>query len=193
MTTQNNETSQHLSKKVAGVLGFFDEPEQLISATQKVREARYEQFDAYTPYPVHGLDQAQGLKRSPIPYVTFFAGLTGGLLGFSFEYWTSAVDWPLIVGGKPFNSWPAFVPIMFECTVLFAGLSTLAAMLFFNGLPYLKKRFFTSSMLKQITSDRFALVIEAPQNKSFDEAHASALLKTLGAKEVQSVYAEGWF
>jgi hypothetical protein len=195
--------------QLSGVIGFFDNPVELIHATEKVRDARYEYFDTFTPYPVHGLESAQGLKRSAIPYVTFVAGITGCLLGFLLQYWTSAVDWPLIVGGKPLNSWPAFVPIMFECTVLFAGLATVGAMFLFNGLPNIKRKAFDPSL----TNNRFAIVIEAPtpveyddpeeeasvrakraaQFKAFSENEAQAFLKQVGAKDVRSVYAEGWF
>src|SRR6185503_17976847 len=129
-------------------------------------------------------------------------------IGFLLQYWVSAVDWPLIIGGKPFNSWPAFVPIMFECTVLFAGLATAGAMLAFNGLPNVKKKAFHPA----ITRDRFAIVIEAPLPvdlddaealesatrkaqgfKKFDEAEAADFLRKAGATEVRSVHSEGWF
>jgi len=200
-TTEKTMTDRPL----AGVIGFFDQPSQLITAMTKVREANYQHFDAYTPYPVHGLDAAQGLKRSPLPFVTLVAAIMGCTLAFSFEYWTSAVDWPLIIGGKPFNSWPAFVPVMFELTVLFGGLSTVAAMFAINGLPNIKRKVFDPG----ITRDRFCLAIEAPvsvqgdeeeeaqrkvaQFKKFDEAEAMEFLKKLGAAEVRKVYAEGWF
>ncbi|MGK5081881.1 DUF3341 domain-containing protein [Bdellovibrionota bacterium FG-1] len=185
-------TPKSTQPELSGVIGFFDDPHALIEATQKVREARYEKFDAFTPYPVHGLDYAQGLKRSPLPFVTLGAGLTGFGLAFVLQYWTSAVDWPLIVGGKPFHSWPAFVPIYFELTVLFAALSTVAAMFIFNGLPNLKRRIFDASL----TCDRFALVIEAASGaefKAFSESEATEFLKKVGAQEVRSVYTEGWF
>ena len=127
--------NQAKSSQLAGVIGFFSDPHDLLKATEKVRDSHFKNFDAFTPYPVHGMDAAQGLKRSPLPFVTFAAGLTGCTLGFMLQYWTSVVDWPLIVGGKPFNSWPAFVPIMFECTILFAGLATVGGMFLLNGLP----------------------------------------------------------
>ena len=202
-TTEKTMTERPL----AGVIGFFQQPSQLIAAMEKVREAKYQHFDAFTPYPVHGLDAAQGLKRSPLPFVTLLAAITGCSLAFGFEYWTSAVDWPLIVGGKPFNSWPAFVPVMFELTVLLGGLSTVAAMFAINGLPNLKRKTYDPG----VTRDRFALAIEAPastdtdsdgdesaarkssQFKKFDEAEAMEFLKKLGAAEVRKVYAEGWF
>jgi hypothetical protein len=189
---------------LAGVIGYFNDPETLIKATRQVRDARYQYFDVFSPYPIHGMDAAMGLKRSPIPFVTFIAGLTGGSLAFLFEYWTSAVDWPINVGGKPFNSWPAFIPITFELTVLFAGLATAGAMLLFNGLPNSRRKAFDVSL----TNDRFALVIEAPipieeddvrgqrkaaQFKKFEEAEAADFLRAQGAQDVRTVYTEGWF
>jgi hypothetical protein len=195
-------------RPLAGVIGFFDQPSHLIEAMSQVRQANYQNFDAYTPFPVHGLEAAQGLKRSPLPFVTLIAGITGCSLAFLFEYWTSAVDWPLIVGGKPFNSWPAFVPVMFELTVLFGGLFTVAAMFALNGLPNIRRKIFDPS----ITKDRFCLAIEAPviptsedgeedetalakaaKYKKFDAAEAMEFLKKLGATEVRKVYSEGWF
>ena len=210
--SMSNLTSSKSEKELAGVIGFFRGPQALIEATRKVREANYENFDAFTPYPVHGLNEAQGLQRSPLPFVTFSAGLTGCSLGFLLQYWTSVIDWPLIVGGKPFNSWPAFVPIMFECTILFAGLATVAGMFILNALPNHKKKAFDP----RITRDRFALVIEAPAIKidedeqgyeteksnlrakqktfkSFHESEAQEFLKKVGAQEVKSVYTEEWF
>src|SRR4051812_21601296 len=198
---------KHKDRQLAGVIGFFGDAGDLIKATERVRDAKYRHFDAFTPYPVHGLETAQGLRRSALPFVTFAAGLTGACLGFLVQYWTSAVDWPINVGGKPFNSWPAFVPVMFECTVLFAGLCTVAAMFIFNGMPNVRRKALDPSL----TRDRFALVIEAPSSlddeeeawarskarskpfKRFDEGEAADMLRKAGAKEVKSVYSEGWF
>jgi hypothetical protein len=195
-------------RHVSGVIGFFDSPEILLEAMRKVRAARYQHFDAFSPYPVHGLEAAQGLRRSPLPFVTFGAALTGCSLGFLLQYWTSAVDWPLNVGGKPFNSWPAFVPVMFECTILFAGLATVAGMFLFNGLPNTRRKIFDPSL----TRDRFAIVVEAPVRneddedaeeaapkrggqiyKDFKESEVQDFLRSAGAREIRSVYTEGWF
>ena len=187
---------------LTGVVGYFKAPGELLAAAEKIKQAGYKFFDAYTPFPIHGLDQAAGLKRSFLPWVTFVAGATGAIGGFGLQYWTSAVDWPLIVGGKPFNSWPAFVPVMFETTVLLAALSTVGAMFIANGLPNLSKKSFDP----EITNNKFAMMIEIPPaydesdpedvataGKKFVEAEVSDFLKKLGAYEVKSVYNEGWF
>ncbi len=198
---------------LAGVVGFFKDPSALIEATKKVREANYESFDVYTPYPIHGLEKVQGLKRSPLPWVTLGAALTGLMCAIALQYWTSAVNWPLNVGGKPLWSWPAFVPIFFELTVLFAGLATVGAMFALNNLPNITKKAFDPG----ITRDRFAIMIDSPKLKStqdleemdeeeiqkyqarlakykaFTESEAQNFLKSLGATEVRSVEAQGWF
>lgn len=192
------------NKELNGVVAFFDNPHALIEATKKVKAQNYEEFDCFTPFPVHGLDQAQGLKRSPLPYVTFLAGVGGCSIGFGLQYFTSVMDWPLIVGGKPFNSWPAFVPVMFELTVLLAALTTVGAMFAINGLPNVNKKIIDPSL----TRDRFALWVAKPKDidpentralakrsrfKGFNESEVSQFLKGLGAIEVRSTYQEGWF
>ncbi len=183
---------------IAGVVGFFEGPEEILAAARRVRASQFKDWDCYTPFPVHGMDEAQGLKRSLLPFVTLAAGLTGFLFAFGLQYWTSAVDWPINVAGKPFNSWPAFVPVMFELTVLFAGLSTVGAMFVINGLPNLTKR--TPDL--GITNNKFAIMIDAPRASheehpddapKLDEQKAAEFLKTIGAKDVRSVAAEGWF
>jgi len=192
--------ADHQSRKLEGVIGYFNDEYSLIEATAKVRDANYESIDTFTPYPVHGLEDAQGLRRSPLPYITFTFGLTGLICAFLLQYWTSAVSWPLNVGGKPFNSWPAFVPIMFELTVLFAGISTVLGMFALNRLPNITKKIPDPSL----TRDRFAIMIEAPNDsedhgprstkyKAFSEDEASEFLKGVGAQNTQKVYQEGWF
>src|ERR1700742_4132558 len=103
--------------KTAGVIAVFKDENDLISAARQAREKmRFTKYDAFTPYPVHGLDDAMGIKRSWLPWVTFFAGLTGALTALALDVWTSAVDWPVNIGGKPLVSLPAFIPIIFELT-----------------------------------------------------------------------------
>ncbi len=170
-----------------GFIGFFQEAGQLLEAAKKAEGAPgFCSFETYSPYPVHGMDQVQKLPRSILPYVTFAAGLTGGSLGFLLQYWTSVVDWPINTGGKPLNSWEAFVPVTFELTILFAGLTTVGAMFFLNGLPNLGQK----ALDPRLTQDRFALVIHALTGR---EEEVLGFLKSLGALEVRTTQTEGWF
>ncbi len=173
------------ARNLSGVVGFFSGPGAILKAMEKVKATGFEKFDAFTPFPVHGMDDAMGIKRSVLPYITLVGAITGLTIGFSLEYWTSAVDWPLNVGGKPFNSWPAFVPVMFELTILLAGLSTVFGMFALNRLPNLKDAAFDPG----ITRDRFAIWIGVP----CDLQQAESLLNSLGATDVRKVYQEGWF
>jgi hypothetical protein len=183
-------------QKLSGVIGFYDDPESLLEGMKSVAGQNYQAYDAYTPFPVHGMDDVMGLKRSRLPFVTFVFGLTGVSLAFLIQYWTSAIDWAHIVGGRPFNSWPAFAPIMFELTVLLGGISTFVGMLALCRIPNVVRASFDPS----ITRDRFAIWIGKPDAgkekggfKTFQESEASQVLQQAGAKEVRTVYEEGWF
>lgn len=158
------------------LIGYFDDEERVLGATRAAREAGYQVHDVYTPYAVHGMDEAMGLRRSRLTWVCFFAGLTGGSLALSLQYYTSVVSWPLNVGGKPFASWPAFIPVTFELTVLIAALTTVAAL-------FIRTRLFPGSSaeaLPRVTDDRFALAlkVESPQGP------AREVLQQHGAVEV---------
>lgn len=183
------------ANSLAGVVGIFEDADSLVEAARKTKEGKWKSFDAFTPFPVHGLDDAMGLKRSFLPYITFVAGLTGTCVAFLLQYWTSVVDWPINVGGKPLHSWPAFVPIYFELTVLFAGVTTVLSLILIMRLPNVTKKSFDP----RITCDRFAILIEAQTGnneegfRKFSENDASQFLKQVGAKEVKSVHNEGWF
>lgn len=158
------------------LVGYFEQEEQVVSATRAAREAGLPVHDVYTPYAVHGLDAAMGLRPSRLTWVCFLAGLTGGSLALLFQWWTSAVDWPLNVGGKPFASLPAFIPVTFELTVLVAGLTTVAALLARSALFPGKAR----EALPRVTDDRFALALGGVRG-DWDSAQAEGLLRTHGA------------
>ena len=152
-------------------IGVFEDEEDILAATREVREKGYEIADVYTPYAVHGLDEAMGLRRTRLPWVSFGFGLLGAGLKVWFEVWTTGIDWPINVGGKPWNSLPAFVPITFEVMVLLAGLSTLFA---FFGL----RRLFPGKAPKipypGVTDNRFVLVL-VERDASFDFRTVKAL------------------
>jgi hypothetical protein len=171
-----------MAKRIGGVVGIWLDDHELIAAANKVREAGYKKFDAITPFPVHGIEEAVGIKRSMIPWVTFFAGLLGCFCGLGLQYWTSAVSWPINVGGKPFFSGPAFIPVTFELTILFAALFSVAAMLVLCGLPKVDPPIIDPDF----TSHKFGLFI--PENDvNYDAARAEQLLKSLGATEVKRI------
>ena len=170
-----------------GVVGEFETAEQLISAAEKTRLAGYQCFEAYAPFPVEGLPEAIGLKRNAVPLITLMGGLAGGLGGFFFQLWVAAVAYPLNIGGRPYNSWPAFIPVTFELTVLGASLSAVFGMLALNGLPRPHHPLFgVDRFAKHASSDRFFLCIEARDPK-FNVSDSSRFLKGLSAANVSEV------
>lgn len=161
------------------VLATFDCDEKVLHATEKVRDKNIDIYDIYAPFPVHGLDEAMGIKRSILPYVTFLAGATGLCLALGFQIWTSAVDWPTIIGGKPFISLPAFIPITFEITVLLGAHTTVLAFLVINKLFPGKQ---PTIIDPRQTEDMFIMAIEKDKANVDD---VTALLKEQGAVEVR--------
>ena len=165
-----------------GVLALYDNPDTLLQAAARVREHGFHGADAYTPYPVHGLSEALGIKKSWVPYVTLVTGLTGAGLGLLFQIWTSAYDWPINVGGKPMVSLPAFIPVTFECGVLIGGTMTLAALFVACGLP----DWSTPILDRDLTNDKFALFIPQPKH-DWNETRAIEFLKSTKALDVRVI------
>jgi mono/diheme cytochrome c family protein len=177
-TTTMSETSY-------AVLGIFDTPDGLMQAIPKARAAKLGTVEAYTPYPIHGIDEALGLRRSPLGGMVLVMGVLGAITAFGFQYWISAIDYPIITGGKAANSWEAFIPIMFEVTVLFATFTAGLGMLFLlNKLPFFGHPVLSSKAIKGITRDRYILALEA-ENESFDSAAAAQALSDAGASEIE--------
>jgi hypothetical protein len=170
-------------KNYAGTIAVFTNEADLIKAARATREKfSLQKYDAFTPYPVHGLDDAMNIKRSWLPYVTFAAGAAGLASAVFLEVWTSAFDWPVNIGGKPFISFPAFVPIMFELTVLFAGLATVGALFFACRLPNKTHHF----LHPRITNDRFVLYIPSKE-KNYDEGEVKQFLNQFHPEEISVV------
>jgi hypothetical protein len=144
-----------------GLLAEFDSPEAILGAAQRLRLAGYRQFDAHTPYPVDGLARELGLRRSRIGSIVLIGGLVGAAVGFWMQFYSMAIDYPLNVGGRPLNSWPAFIPITFEVLILVAALSAFLGMLFLNGLPQPHHPLFGVPRFSRASQDRFFISIEA--------------------------------
>lgn len=169
-----------------GVMAQFDSPSQLVAAARSAYAAGYRQINGYSPFPIEELDEAIGFKRTTLPYIVFAGGVLGALGGFFMQYWMEVVDYPLIVGGKPFNSWPAFIPITFECTVLGAAFAAVFGMLALNKLPQPYHPVFNAPSFALATRDSFFLVIEAKDVK-FNHDETVRFLKNLDSREVVDV------
>ena len=172
--------------RIYGVMAEFDNADELIAAVRRVREQGYRRFDAYTPYPVEGLAEAMHLKRTGIPLIVLIGGMVGGLGGFFMQYYASVISFPINVGGRPLNSWPAFVPITFELTVLIAALSAVLGMLALNGLPMPYHPVFNVPRFALASRNRFFVCIEARDPK-FDREAAKQFLEGLGSLGVWDV------
>jgi Protein of unknown function (DUF3341) len=177
-----NEQRSH----IYGVMGEFETAKQLIEAAERTREAGYRRIDAYAPFPVEGLSEALGLRRSWVPFVTLVGGLLGGLGGFAFQYWVNVYSYPMNIGGRPLNSWPAFIPVTFELTILGASTFAVFGMLAMNKLPQPHHPVFNVPRFTHASTDRFFLCIEA-RDKKFHLAETARFLQSLQAHHVTEV------
>jgi hypothetical protein len=169
-----------------GLIAEFDKPENLLVAARRAYQEGYRRMDAYTPFPIEELAEAIGFHHTRLPFIVLMGGIFGAVAGFGLFYYTEVIDYPLNVGGKPFFSWPAFIPITFETTILFAALSAVLGMLALNGLPMPYHPVFNVPQFALATRDRFFLCIEARDPK-FDREGTRKFLESLGAQEVSEV------
>ncbi len=164
----------------------FESPEQLLEAAEKAKLAGYKKMDAYSPFPVHGLSDAIGFRDAKVPFMVFIGGLTGVAFGFTLIWYTATIDYPLNVGGKPFNSLPSYIPISFECTVLFSALTAVFGMIALNRLPQPYHSIFNTPGFERASQDRFFLAIEA-EDPSYDSEATRAFLTHLHPVSVSEV------
>jgi len=166
------------SAAVWGLLVEFESPEEILAAARRARLAGYREMDAHTPYSVEGLATELGLKRSRIPSLVLIGGLVGAAVGFWMQYYSLAIDYPVNAGGRPYNSWPAFVPIAFEVLILVAASAAFLGMLFLNGLPQPHHPLFSVPQFSRASQDRYFLSIEA-SDPLFDLEHTIHFLSSL--------------
>ena len=181
--------SDHADAQTArlyGLMAEFDNPDSLVAAARRTRQDGYRKYDAYTPFPIDELHEAMDLHRTHVPLLVLIGGIVGGLSGYGLQDWISAVAYPLNVGGRPFHSWPAFIPVTFELTVLFASLTAVFGMLALNRLPRPYHPVFNAPRFALASRDRFFLCIEAADAK-FDAAATRRFLESLGPREVTDV------
>ncbi len=178
--------SKPTKKKIFGLLAEYDSAQAVYHACEQVRDAGYKVWDSYTPFAVHNLDKAMGLGPSVLPWIVFAMGMTGAALAISFQWWTSSIDYPIIIAGKPYFSWQAFVPVTFELGVLFSAFGAVFGMLGLNRLPMWYHSLFNSERFARFSDDKFFIAIEARDPK-YDPQRTRELLERTGAAHVEEV------
>jgi hypothetical protein len=174
------------SQNLHGLVAEFETPEQLLAAAQQTTSAGYTRAEAYTPFPIDGLADALGFHKTSIGLITLLAGVIGGFTGFGMCWYANVINYPLDIGGRPHNSWPAWIPITFELTVLFAALTAAFGMLLLNGLPRLHHPIFNAPHFDRASHDRFFLCIESTDPR-FDPPAVHEFLKSLHPLAIEEV------
>ncbi len=199
-TTASPSSVDGSSQKLYGLLGEFQTPGAILSAAKKVHEAGYKWWDCCTPFSVHGLDKAMGIRPTILPWLVLGAGITGGTLGMVLQWFTNATNleiwggpvwvtgYAFLVSGKPFASVPTWIPVMFELTILLAAIGAVVSLMLLNKLPQLYHPCFNNERFARVTDDRFFIIIEAKDPK-FYRAKTEQLLSSLGASTVEEVQA----
>ncbi len=177
------------SGKIEGVIAEFDNPAALIDAAEKMRDSEYTKFDCHSPFPIHGMDEAMGEKRSILGWIVAPVAFSMVLFGFLFEGWTSTIAYPLVISGKPLFSYQAFGAVAFALMVLTSAGASLFGMLALNKLPRFHHPVFYSDRFAKVTDDAFFVSIEAKDAK-FDEKDTVAFLKSIGGREIELLIAD---
>ncbi len=175
-----------MKENIFGLLAEFDTPTEMVDAATKVREAGYQKTDAFSPFPIHEIDEALGIKRSILPFLVFGGGITGLLSGLALTYFTHVIDYPIIVGGRPHWSLTAFIPPTFELTILFAAFVAVFGMILLNGLPQPYHPVFNVPRFALATREKFFLLIESKDAK-FDYNETRNFMESLNPQEVFDV------
>ncbi|MFZ0814901.1 MAG: DUF3341 domain-containing protein [Candidatus Sulfotelmatobacter sp.] len=171
---------------IYGIMAEFDSPTALLTAARRTFQAGYKKIDAYSPFPIEGLAEEIGFHHDEVPLVVLIGGIIGGLTGYLMQYWCAAIAYPINVGGRPYHSWPAFIPITFEMTVLFGGIFALFGMLALNGLPMPYHPVFNVPRFAMASKDRFFLIVFSSDPK-YDPAGTRDFLQGLQPRSISEV------
>jgi hypothetical protein len=172
-----------------GMLAEFSNPAELLEAAKKMHNSGYKDFDCHSPFPIHGMDQAMGLKRSPLGFIVFVVAASALLFGFWLEWWTSTVDYPLVISGKPFFSYQAYGPVAFALMVLTGAFTALGGMLVLNKLPQFFHPLFESSRFEKTMNDGFFISLTSKDEK-FDLNNSKKFLEEIGGKNIEVIGAD---
>jgi hypothetical protein len=176
-----------VENKLYGVLAEFKNPKELIDAAQKVNQSGYKKFDTFSPFPIHGMDKAMSLPKSKLGWIVGSHGLIGLVGAFAMIYYMSVIDYPLNISGKPLINIPAWIPVIFELTILLSAFGAVFGMFYLNGLPRFNHPLFNSDNFKKVTDDGFFVCIEA-EDPQFETSKVQSLLKEAGATNIEEIY-----
>jgi len=171
-------------QKVEGILAEFKNPGELLKAAEKLRDSAYTRFDCHSPFPIHGMDNAMGEKRSILSWIVGLVAFLGFMAGITLEWWTSSVDYPIVISGKPFFSYQAYGPVAFAIMVLTSAITALIGMLVLNKLPRFHHPVFHSSKFARASDDGFFISIEA-DDPEFDDKKTKNFLESIGGRQVE--------
>lgn len=171
---------------VYGLMAEFDSAQELVAAAHKAHSAGYKKIDAYSPFPVEGLAEAIGFHKNGVPFLVLVGGLIGGLSGYALQYWVATTSYPVNVGGRPYHSWPSFIIVTFEMTILFAGLSAVFGMLALNGLPMPYHPVFNVPAFSKATENKFFLVVFS-SDPEYDATRTRVFLQGLAPRAISEV------
>ncbi len=177
-------TATPTQPKIFGILAEFGSPNEVYKAAKKVRDQGYKKWDVHSPYPIHGIDSAMGIGDSKMGWIALFSAFAGAFGGFSLQYWVSVYAQPVVIGGKPINPYPAFIPVTFEPGVLFTAFGCIIGMLVLNGLPRLYHATFKSKNFARFSDDGFFISIEA-RDKRFNVSETRKLLEDAGGRNIE--------
>lgn len=175
--------------KLHGILAEFRNPKELLDAAKAIKNKGFKNYDTFSPFPIHGMDKAMSLKKSKLGWIVFGHGLVGLVGGFAMIYYMMVVDYPLNISGKPLMNIPAWVPVLFELTILLAAFGAVFGMFYLNGLPKFNHPLFNSENFKKVTDDGFFVCIES-EDPQFDETKVEKLLKETGATNIEKIFDE---
>jgi hypothetical protein len=169
-----------------GLMAEFDSAQDLVAAAHKTHAAGYHKIDAYSPFPIEGLADSIGFHKNRVPLVVLIGGLIGGLSGYALQYWVATITYPTNIGGRPYHSWPSFIIVTFELTILFAGLSAVFGMLALNGLPMPYHPVFNVAEFRKASENKFFLVVFS-SDPNYDAAHTRSFLQGLAPRMIAEV------